>query len=80
MAELLAARGILWAPDFVANAGGIINIAVELAGRYDPGIARRRVRGIGDTLNAIYDAATDGSTPLSAAMELARTNLSASRA
>lgn len=80
VAELLAARGILWAPDFVANAGGIINIAVELAGRYDPGIARRRVRGIGDTLNAIYDAATDGSTPLSAAMELARTNLSASRA
>src|SRR4051794_5881365 len=26
VAESLAARGILWAPDFVANAGGIINI------------------------------------------------------
>ena len=26
---LLAHHGILWAPDFVANAGGIINIAVE---------------------------------------------------
>jgi leucine dehydrogenase len=81
VAELLAHRGVLWAPDFVANAGGIINISVELEpGGYDPGLARRRVRGIGDTLRAIYDAATDGLTPLAAAMELARRNLSESRA
>ena len=32
IAEALAARGMLWAPDFVVNAGGIINIAVELEG------------------------------------------------
>ena len=81
VAELLQRRGVLWAPDFVANAGGIINIAVEFAPQgYDPDIARRRVRGIGDTLRAIYDAATDGVTPLGAAMELARRNLSASGA
>ena len=30
IADLLAARGILWAPDFVVNAGGLINIAEEL--------------------------------------------------
>ena len=30
VAELLPSAGILWAPDFVANAGGIINISVEL--------------------------------------------------
>ena len=30
VSELLAARGILWVPDFVANAGGVVNIAVEL--------------------------------------------------
>ena len=30
LAQALADRGILWAPDFVCNAGGIINIAVEL--------------------------------------------------
>ena len=29
VADHLAARGILWAPDFVANAGGIINISVS---------------------------------------------------
>ncbi|MDP9344291.1 MAG: hypothetical protein M3P44_00950, partial [Actinomycetota bacterium] len=74
----LSARGVLWAPDFVANAGGIINISVELApGGYDPKIARVKVRGIADTLGAIYDAGTRGVTPLSAAMELARANLAA---
>ncbi len=72
VADRLAQRGILWAPDFVANAGGIINISVELepAG-YDAGRARRRVQGIGDTLRAILDSASDGVTPLAAAMELA---------
>ncbi len=30
LAADLHARGVLWVPDFVANAGGIINIAVEL--------------------------------------------------
>ena len=35
----LAARGILYAPDFVANAGGIINIAEEFTG-YDRERAR----------------------------------------
>jgi leucine dehydrogenase len=29
VADLLSARGILWAPDFVANAGGVISIAEE---------------------------------------------------
>jgi leucine dehydrogenase len=81
VADVLARRGVLWAPDFVANAGGIINIAVEFEpGGYDPRVARGRVRGIGDTLRAIYDAAVDGATPLTAALALARKNLSDDRA
>jgi leucine dehydrogenase len=81
LADLLAERGILWAPDFVANAGGIINISVErVPGGYDPALARRCVHGIGDTLRTIYDAATDGATPLAAALELARRNLADSSA
>ncbi|MDX6661543.1 MAG: leucine dehydrogenase, partial [Solirubrobacteraceae bacterium] len=74
VATLLAKRGVLWAPDFVVNAGGIINIAVELepAG-YDPRRARRQVRGIADTLRRIFgDADTGGVTPLDAAKPLAR--------
>jgi leucine dehydrogenase len=81
VADVLERRGVLWAPDFVANAGGIINISVEFAlGGYDPALARRRVRGIGDTLRTIYDTAADGMTPLAAAMELARRNLADSSA
>ena len=75
IADLLARRGILWAPDFVANAGGVINIAEEFGG-YDPTAARRRVRGIADTLSQIFDdAGSIGATPLTAALELARKRL-----
>lgn len=75
VADLLTARGILWAPDFVANAGGVINIAEELRD-YDAAAARRRVRGIADTLRQIFDdAEAIGATPLTAAMELARRRL-----
>ena len=77
IADLLAARDILWAPDFVANAGGIINIAEELHG-YDPAAARRRVRRIGEILLEIFDRADGaGTTPLTAAMDLARSRLGA---
>ena len=76
VAELLAARQILWAPDFVANAGGIINIAEEL-NSYDPAAARRRVRRIGEILLEIFERAdADGATPLTAALEIARKRLS----
>jgi len=77
VADLLRERGVLWAPDFVANAGGIVNIAVERDPEgYDPDRATTRVAGIGDTLRRIYDDAhAAGTTPLSAAMALAAANL-----
>jgi leucine dehydrogenase len=73
IADLLAERGILWAPDFVANAGGIINISVELErGGYDPARARAKVNGIGDTMREIFELAHhDADTPFSAAVALA---------
>jgi leucine dehydrogenase len=77
VAEHLAARGVLWAPDFVVNAGGIINISVELeTDGYDPRRARTRVLGIGHTLRRIFDdSAASGASPLVAAMALARERL-----
>ena len=77
VAGLLVERGVLWAPDFVVNAGGIINISVELEeGGYDPRRAGELVRGIGGTLERIFDdAAARGVSPLDAAMELARVRL-----
>jgi leucine dehydrogenase len=75
VAELLALNGILWAPDFVANAGGVINIAQEQNG-YDPATARRRVKGIAATLKLLFaEADRSGVTPLAAAMALARRRL-----
>ena len=79
IAALLVQRGVLWAPDFVANAGGIINISVELEeGGYDPRRAGELVRGIGTTLERIFDDAdARGVSPLDAALALARARLAA---
>jgi len=57
-ANLLRDRGILYAPDFVINAGGLLNVAVELedAG-YTPNPSRYKVHHIYDTLLAIYEIA-----------------------
>ena len=77
IAVQLADREIVWAPDFVANAGGIINISVELepAG-YDAVRAEERVRGVSDTTRAVFDHAdATGATTLAAAMEIARRRL-----
>jgi leucine dehydrogenase len=77
IADLLRERGILWAPDFVANAGGIVNIADEFEpDGYDPARAKARTAVIGDTLRRIYDDSDAAqTTPLVAAMALARRNL-----
>jgi leucine dehydrogenase len=75
IADLLGQREILWAPDFIVNAGGVINIAQERNG-YDAAAARRHVRAIGATLQQVFDnAEAIGATPLTAAMELARRRL-----
>ena len=77
VADELHARGILWTPDFVANAGGIINIAVELEpDGYASDRARERVLAIGDTVRTVLDMAeATGTSPLAAAQELARRRL-----
>jgi leucine dehydrogenase len=79
VADLLHERGILWVPDFVANAGGIVNIAVELLPPgYSAERAERDVRRIADTVRDVLDdAARDGITPLAAAMALAVSRLEA---
>jgi leucine dehydrogenase len=77
LAGELRGRGILWVPDFVANAGGIINISVELEpDGYDPARARERVLAIGDTVRTVLDMAEANDTDtLTAALEHARAGL-----
>jgi leucine dehydrogenase len=74
VATQLADHGILWVPDFVANAGGVVNISVELEPEgYDTARAETRVRAVGDTVRTVLDhAEATGTTPLAAAAEIAR--------
>ncbi|GFN32837.1 Glu/Leu/Phe/Val dehydrogenase dimerization domain-containing protein [Paenibacillus xylaniclasticus] len=69
-AELLRRRGILYAPDYVINAGGLIATAAELDGD-GPFRTRSRVRRIADTLTAAYaEADAAGITTAEAADRL----------
>lgn len=69
----LAARGILHAPDFVINAGGLINVAAEVfSGGYDPTTVTEKVARIPETLAAIFDRAeAEGRAPDAVARALA---------
>ena len=53
----LVERGILYAPDYVINAGGIIWISDAMEAAYDPDRATTRLHAIGDTLTAIFQRA-----------------------
>ncbi|WP_063735495.1 Leu/Phe/Val dehydrogenase [Streptomyces sp. RTd22] len=67
----LADRGILYAPDYVVNAGGVIQVADELHG-FDFERAKAKASKIFDTTLAIFDRArTDGIPPAAAADRLA---------
>jgi leucine dehydrogenase len=78
LADDLAAEGILYAPDFIANAGGIINVSLELNG-YEAAKARSGAAGIEQTMRTLLqDADTASITPLAAAYRLARRRLSSS--
>ncbi|AKH41877.1 leucine dehydrogenase [Altererythrobacter atlanticus] len=57
--KLLAERGILYAPDYVINAGGIIDVGLEYLGRrdgkpYSMDDLRERIGQIPDRLTAIW--------------------------
>ena len=70
VADALAAAGILYVPDFLANAGGIINIAQESDG-YDHARAVQAVGQIRATTTTVLERAElCGITPQAAAEEL----------
>lgn len=70
-ADRLAARGIVYAPDFLVNSGGVIQVSDELHG-FDMGRAAARTEKIFDTTLAVLRAADeDGVTPAVAADRLA---------
>ncbi len=80
----LAERGILYAPDYVVSAGGIMNISVGLQGGrkgYDRGQAERLVQQIPTILRQVFTTArVRGVTTAQAADELAEARLEEARA
>ncbi|MDQ3380643.1 MAG: leucine dehydrogenase [Actinomycetota bacterium] len=75
--EMLRERGITYAPDYVINAGGVINISCELRpGGYDPELAVQRVHEIPQTLARVFARSREhGMTTHAAAQELAEAAL-----
>ncbi|MDT0345049.1 Leu/Phe/Val dehydrogenase [Streptomyces litchfieldiae] len=67
----LADRGVLYAPDYVVNSGGVIQVADELNG-FDFARAKAKAAGIYDTTRQIFERAdTEGVPPAVAADRIA---------
>lgn len=60
--QMLLDRGILYAPDYVINAGGLINVASELEG-YNPDRAHDKASRIYDTILDILEYSEENNTP-----------------
>jgi leucine dehydrogenase len=79
-AERLRDAGILYAPDFVASAGGVLSLAgLETLG-WTRATLERRLAGIGETLDAVFAAADrDGVTTEAAARTIAAARIEEAR-
>ena len=56
-------RGILYAPDYVINAGGIINVGLEYLGQGDEAEVRSRIARIPDRLREVWDESDRSGQP-----------------
>lgn len=72
--EQLKSKGILYAPDFVINAGGVIALGLDIKGA-SPAKIHQQVNNISDTLNEIFQISDRENIPTSkVAEELAEQN------
>jgi len=60
---MLQERGIRYAPDYVINAGGVIDVSAQRDPHYDADAVRSRVLGIADTLRDIFRRARASGQP-----------------
>lgn len=75
--KLLMKKGIIYAPDFVINAGGIINVYAELEG-YSRKEIKRKTENIYNTALEIFaHSEATGCTPHVAALNIARSRIDA---
>ena len=68
-------RGILYAPDFLINAGGIITVNSEIA-KYDAAVIKTKTENIYNTTLEIFDFSIKNNlTPQKAAMAIAENRI-----
>jgi len=79
IATVLSARGIAYAPDFVVNAGGVIQVADELAGFSMPRARAKAAQIFETTLAVLTRAAERGVSPLEVAMGMAADRIAVGR-
>jgi leucine dehydrogenase len=71
--QRLQERGILYAPDYVINAGGIINVCTEYLGEGDAALVRERIEGIPVRLDQIWaESKQSGRDPAAVADAMAQ--------
>jgi len=71
--ERLHQRNILYAPDYVINAGGIINVCTEYLGDGDASLVRQRIEGIPVRLEQIWsESKASGRNPAAVADAMAQ--------
>jgi len=76
MGKALMERDILYCPDYVLNAGGIINVAAEVSGTYDPAWVDGKLEGLKVTLQKVFNRADKTGKPTNdIADEMARERL-----
>jgi len=79
-ADRLRSRGIIYAPDYIVNAGGVINVASEYAGPYDRAAAMAKAGEIFDTTTLVIQRSRDeGITTAKAANDIAEQRIEAGR-
>ncbi len=63
MGARLADGGFLYAPDYVINGGGIINVAAEISGEYSPEWVDQKLARLIETLGEVLDEALTSRAP-----------------
>ena len=80
MGELLRRKGILYAPDYVINGGGIINVAAEISGNYSREWVDAKLARLVQTLGEVLDEALTSGQPTNAVADrIARARIAAAR-
>lgn len=78
--RILQERGIVYAPDFLINAGGIINVYAELEGYGKAEIIKKTENIYNTTLEILAHARTNQCTPQEAALSIAKARIAARKA